>query len=301
MVDPVDRERVVRYDRLQGIGDQLQDTFVVQRREEPLVDLDELALTRELLLEFRLAVPDTLEALGVHERLGRVSGEDREDPLIFLPESVAAPFRYLDDAPDAVLVGHRDDEHRHGFQRRPDRDRSGVGDRVTHDDRGVVLGDPASQALADRDAQLVGQGVGHSLERTDERDGLADPGFVVRPVHPDRVVVDELARLGDDCLANAANVLDPIQPVGQVLDRLQACGKGLVRLVQAGVLDCHRHLVGKAAGELEIFGRPVSRGRVVEGEQSKRLGAEDDRDETHHLDPVALVDLAQAGGHATSA
>ena len=89
-VDAVDRQRVVRDDRLERVGDQLEDAGRVERRQEPLVDLEQPALAVELVLQLGLLAVQLLEVLGVDDRLGRVAGEDRQRRLVVGVEPVAA-------------------------------------------------------------------------------------------------------------------------------------------------------------------------------------------------------------------
>ena len=70
-------------------------------------------------------------------------------------------------------------------------------------------------------------------------------------------------------------------------------GERLDRIVEAGVADRRRHLVGEAAGEVLLGRRPVADPVLVHDEQADRLAAEDDRDEADADDPVSLVDLVE--------
>ena len=71
-------------------------------------------------------------------------------------------------------------------------------------------------------------------ERALERDRLAGAGVVIDAVDPDRVVLDEAARLGHDGAADAPDVVDPVQADGQVGDRAQPVGQRPRRLRPAG-------------------------------------------------------------------
>ncbi len=108
-------------------------------------------------------------------------------------------------------------------------------------------------------------------------------------------MVDEAARLGHDRLADAAHVLDPVEPGAEVLDRPEPGRQVDRRLVQPRVLDRDRHLVAEGGRQLELLGRPLAPGLVVEHEQPEKPLTEDDRHEADRLDPVARVDLAQLG------
>ena len=89
-VAAVDRQRVVRHDRLERVGDHLEDALRVEGREQPLVDLEQPALAGELVLELGLLAVQLVEVLGVDDRLGRVAGEDRQRRLVVRAEPVAA-------------------------------------------------------------------------------------------------------------------------------------------------------------------------------------------------------------------
>ena len=60
-VDPVDGQRVVRDDRLERVGDEVEDAGRVEGREQPLVDLEQAALALELELELGLLAMQPLE------------------------------------------------------------------------------------------------------------------------------------------------------------------------------------------------------------------------------------------------
>ena len=60
-VDAVDRQRVVRDDRLERVGDQVEDAGRIERRQQPLVDLEQAALALELVLELGLLALQPVE------------------------------------------------------------------------------------------------------------------------------------------------------------------------------------------------------------------------------------------------
>ena len=68
-IDAVDRERVVRDDRLERIGDEVQDTRRIERREQPLVDIEQSALAVQLVFQLDLLAMQPIHVPGVHERL----------------------------------------------------------------------------------------------------------------------------------------------------------------------------------------------------------------------------------------
>ena len=77
-VDAVDRERVVGDDGLERVRDHLEHAALVERREQPLVDLEQAALALEPVVELLLLAADLPERLGVDHRLGGVAREDLE-------------------------------------------------------------------------------------------------------------------------------------------------------------------------------------------------------------------------------
>ena len=89
-IDAVDRERVVRDDRLEGIGDEVQDTRRIERREQPLVDIEQPPLAVQLVFQLDLLAMQPIHVPGVHERLHGRCGEDRQRHLVVELEAVAA-------------------------------------------------------------------------------------------------------------------------------------------------------------------------------------------------------------------
>ncbi len=152
-VDAVDGQRVVRDDRLERIGDQVEDAGRLERREESLVDLEQAALAVELELELGLLVAQPFHVRPVDQRLGRVPGEDLEGRLVVVVEPVAPVLRQDDDAVDGPVEGHRDDEHRLRPVGRAHDQRPAVGRGVAEPDRLSVRRHPAGQPRPDRDPE----------------------------------------------------------------------------------------------------------------------------------------------------
>ena len=123
-------------------------------------------------------------------------------------------------------------------------------------------------------------------------------GDVVHAVDADRVVGDELVRLGDDRLADALGLLDPVEPRGQLLDRSQAGGALEHRVEQAGVGDRDRHLAGERGAQPQLVRRPVVGRAVVEDEQADGLVAEHERHEVDRAEPLPGVEVAERGGRS---
>ncbi len=109
-VAAIDRQRVVRNDRLERVGDHVEDALRVERREKALVDLEEAALARELVLQLELLAIEELEMLGVDDGLRGIAGEDRQRRLVVRAEHVAALRGDDDHAVGAILESHRDDQ-----------------------------------------------------------------------------------------------------------------------------------------------------------------------------------------------
>ena len=224
-VDPVHRQRVVRHDRLERVGDQVQDAGRLEGRQEPFVDLEEAALAVELVLELHLLAMEALHVGGVEQRVGGVAGEDVQRRLVVAVEAVASVLGDDQHAVDGLLVGHRHEQSRLGPVARHEVESPRVAARVAEPERLAVRRDPAREALADRHPQRRQVRARRSLEGAVEGDRLAHPGLVVHEVDPDRVVVDQPSGLGDDRPGDAVRVLEPVQPAGQLRDRAQALGE----------------------------------------------------------------------------
>ena len=210
-VHAVDRQRVVGHQRLEGVRDHLEDATRVQGGQQPLVDLQEASLALETVAQLLLLAVDLAERLRVHQCLRGVAGEDLEDPLVILAVLVVARLGQDDDAQDTRLVGHRDEQHGFGPAALPDLATPNVARRIADADRRVVQRHPPREALADPRPQELHRRGPDPHELALERDGLAGLGDVVNAVDPDRVVPDEPVRLGDDRLADALQLLDPVE------------------------------------------------------------------------------------------
>ena len=142
----------------------------------------------------------------------REAGVDDEQPQVVVGELVEPELREDEDAEHLVVEHHRRQEHR--FVEVVLGPGDGVRPRVG---RGVaeVLGDPvgrdpAGDALAHRDAQLVGRLVDVLADLALHRD--RDEVVADEPVDAGVVVVDELAQLGRDRLADLGDARQPAQP-----------------------------------------------------------------------------------------
>ena len=133
-------------------------------------------------------------------------------PQVVVGELVEPELREHKDAEHLVVEHHRREEHRLVEVVLGPGD--GVGARVG---RGVaevlgdpVLGDPAGDALAHRDAQLVGRLVDVLADLALHRD--RDQVVADQPVDTGVVIVDELAQLGRDRLADLGHARQPAEP-----------------------------------------------------------------------------------------
>jgi len=293
-VDPVDGERVVVDDLVQGVGDGLEDAGRIAGRHEPLGHLQESALPGELALEGRLLLLEPAVVLGVDEGLGGVRGEDREELLVVGGEAIPTLLADDDEAEGPRLGSHRDEEHRLRPGDLADDAAPGIGRRIADPDDDAVFGDPAGQAIADPDREDGRTRIGDAQEVTPEGDRLADAVRFGHAVDADRVDVEKGPNLGHDRLADGPDVPDPVEPEPEVLDRPQPRSEGLDRGVETGVADGHGGVFREAAGEGPRLVRPGVVAPVVEDEQRDRLGVEDDRDEADGLDALPLVDGPQS-------
>ena len=64
-IGAVDRQRVIRNDRLERIGDQVEDAGRLEHRQQPFVDLEEPALAFELVLELELLPAEPLHVVAL--------------------------------------------------------------------------------------------------------------------------------------------------------------------------------------------------------------------------------------------
>ena len=107
----------------------------VERRQDRLGDLEQLALAADLAFERGALLAQPLGRVGVGHRLGREAGVDHEQPQVVVGELVEAELREDEDAEDLVLEEHRREQHRLVEVVLGARD--GVGPRVL---RGVAAG-----------------------------------------------------------------------------------------------------------------------------------------------------------------
>ncbi len=171
-------------------------------------------------------------------------------------------LREHEHAEDLVLERHRGEEHGLVEVFLGARDR--VGPRVDRRVRQVLgdtmLSDPAGDALAELDHQLLGGLVDVLADLT--LHGDRDQVLALEPVDPDVVVVDQLPKLGRDREADLADARQPRQADAELLDRLELGCPGRHLLEVLGVLDRHRRLGRERGHRVELVVGPVV-GRVV--------------------------------------
>ena len=150
--------------------------------------------------------------VGVGHRLGGERRVDDQQPEVVLGELPQPELGQDEDAEADALVDHRRQQHRLvdvGLGAR-DRDRARVVGGVVDELRDAVLRDPAGDALADLDAQVLDGLVGVHGAVAHHRD--RDQVLALDPVDAHVVVVDELAQLGRDRVADLAHLGQPRQP-----------------------------------------------------------------------------------------
>ena len=149
-----------------------------------------------------------------------------------------------------------------------------------------VLGDPAGDALADRDAQLVRRLVDVLADLALHRD--RDEVLALDAIDADVVVVDELAQLGGDGQADLAHAREVVEPRAELLDRLELGGPGRHLLEVLGGPDRDAGLGRERGDGLELVGDPGMRRVVVDVEHAEQLGAVHQRRRAHRVE--ALLD-----------
>ncbi len=295
VVDPVDRQVVVRDHVPQAVGNRLEHAGLVERREQPLVDIEQPSLGVGTASELGRLRHQPLVGRGVGDGLRRVAGEDAHRLEVVIREAVVAELAEDDDPEHPALVEHRHHEHRLGnVIGARDRLAALVVQRVVDQQRLAMLGHPAGEALAHCDPQQVlrvGGVVGEHF--AGECDRLAHAALGVDLVDADVVVLGQRARLGNDGLGDGADVRQAVEPCGEILNGLHAGSLRRHRAVEAGVLDGDRRLIGEGLRQGHLLRRPGSIATVVEAQQAQRLVATDERHEAHGSDALGGVRLTK--------
>ena len=94
------------------VGDALEDGAAIERRQDRLGDLQQLALAAQLALERGRLLAQALGRVGVGHRLGGEARVDDEQAQVVVAELVEAELREDEHAEDLILEQHRREEHR---------------------------------------------------------------------------------------------------------------------------------------------------------------------------------------------
>ena len=137
--------------------------------------------------------------------------------------------------------------------------------------RDPVLGDPAGDALAERDPQLVRGLVDVFADLTAHRD--RDEVRLHEPIDPGVVIVDELAQLGHDREPDVLPAREVVEPRSELLDRLELRGPGRHLLEVLRGPDGDARLGRQGGDRFELVRRPAVRLVVVDVEQPQELRA----------------------------
>ena len=222
----LDRDVVVAHEVAEPVGDLVEDPDRIEGGQDRLGDLEELALVAELALERRRPLAQELGRIGVDERLGGEARIDLEQAQVVLREPVETKLGQHEDADDLVVEEHRSEEHRLVQVVLGTGDRLGarVGRSVGQVLGDTVGGNPAGDPHPDPDPELLGRLVDVLADLAlegDRHEVVADG-----PVDPDVVVVDELAELLRDRQPDLGLRGQPVEPVAELLDRLELSGPG---------------------------------------------------------------------------
>ena len=276
-VDDLDRD-VVAVDQVpEPVGDLLQHRALVEGGQDRLRRAQQLPLSRQLALERGRLLLEPCGRVRVGHRLGRERGVDHEQPQVVLGELAEAELREHEHAEAGALVDHRRQEHGLvdvGLGSR-DRDRPRVVRRVVDQLRHAVLGDPSGHALAHRDPQVLDGLVGVHRAVAEHRD--RHQVVAMGPVDADVVVVDELAELGGDRVADLADVGEPRQPRPQALDRLELGRPGRHPAERARRPDRDRRVAREGLGTVEVDLAPAMGSIVGEVQHPVHLVTVDQR------------------------
>ena len=247
----------------QAVGDRPEEDRRIEGGQDRLGDAEELALAADLLLEGGRLLAEPPRRVGVGHRLRRDARVDLEQPQVVRPELAEAELREHEHAEALVLEQHRREEHRFVEVVLGARDRLGarVGRRVVEQLGDPVLGDPAGDPGAVLDLELLRRLVDVLADAALHGDG--QQVLVVEPVDADVVVVDELAELGGDRLADLLDARQAAEPRAELLDRLEL-GRPRRQLgVVPGGLDRDRRLGRERVHRLELVVGPGVRLVVV--------------------------------------
>ena len=134
----------------------------------------------------------------------------------------------------------------------------------------AVLGDPAGDALADGDPELIRRLVDVLADLSVH--GHRDQVVADQPIDAGVVVVDQLAQLGRDRLADLGDARQPAQASPELLDRLELGGPRRHPLVVLRGADGDAGLGRQGAHGVQLVVGPVVRPVVVDVEHPEQLG-----------------------------
>ena len=262
---------------LEPLGHALEDAAGIELGQDRFGDLEELTLAAELLFEGERLLAQPFGRVGVGHRLGGEARVDDEQPEVVVGELVEPELREHEDAEHLVVEDHRREQHRFVEVVLGPGDRRGarIGRRVAEVLRDAMLGDPAGDALADGDPELVGRLVDVLADLSEH--GHRDQVRADQPVDPGIVVVDQLAELAGDRLADLGHARQPAEACPELLDRLELGRPCRHPLVVLGGPDRDARLGRKRTDGVELVVGPVVRPVVVDVEHPEQVGAVEER------------------------
>ncbi len=281
-----ERQHVNGHQATDAVGDLLHDRPWIERGEDRLGRAHELALRLQLSSEELRLGSQELGGIGIRHRLGCHRRVDLEVPQVVPRELVETQLGQHDHADDPVIEAHRSEDHRLVEVRF--RSRDGGGALIVGCVRQVlgdaVLGDPARDALAHLDPQLL-------TELADVLAHIAAPGHgdalvALDPVDAHVVVVDELSQLGTDGVADLGHRGQPAQARAQLLDRSQLLAPHGQLVLQRALCLARRACAGAAARS----GRAFRAGHAANGYLADARGEEGSQVAGRELTVTTLVD-----------
>ena len=147
-----------------------------------------------------------------------------------------------------------------------------------------VLGDPAGDALAERDPELVRRLVDVLADLAEHRD--RDEVVADQPVDAGVVVVDQLAQLAGDRLADLVDARQPAQARAELLDGLELGRPRRHPLEVLGRPDGDARLGRQRADRVEFVVGPVVRLVVVDVEHPEQVGPVEERRRAQRVEPL---------------
>ncbi len=146
-----------------------------------------------------------------------------------------------------------------------------------------MLGDPAGDAFAEPDHQLLGGLVDVLADLA--LHGDRDQVLALEPVDPDVVIVDQLTQLRGNRQADLADARQPREADAELLDRLELGRPGRHFLEVLGVLDGHRRLGRERGHRLELVLAPGMGRVVVDVQQAEQFRPVEQRRSADRVEP----------------